>query len=107
MGKSAVSWSWFRGQAVRANAKLRGAFWWSFYEADAGFGRFVLAALLYTTSQPPSDFEKMPFSKQLELLRLVLDRESFLLVLDGFERELNAYARLDAARLDDDADDNI
>ncbi|MCP4965855.1 MAG: hypothetical protein GY926_11515, partial [bacterium] len=49
--------------------------------------------------------ELKPGEREDELLR-VLDAEPFLLVLDGLERVLIAYARLDAARMvDDDLDD--
>jgi hypothetical protein len=106
MGKSAATWAWFRNQ-IRNNKEqqLQGSFWWSFYEANAGFDHFVLCALLYTTGRAPSALKRLSYAKRLELLRLTLSQEAFLLVLDGFERELNAYARLDATRLDDDPDE--
>jgi hypothetical protein len=105
MGKSAATWTWFRRQASSKSPQLGGSFWWSFYEANAGFDNFVIAALLYTTGRAQSTLKKLSYAKRLELLRLTLDREPFLLVLDGFERELNAYARLDATRINDDSDE--
>jgi Domain of unknown function (DUF4062) len=102
MGKSAVTWSWFRNQADSATSVFQGSFWWSFYEASAGFDNFVLNALAYTTGRTSAYLNKLSYAKRLDLLRLTLDADSFLIVLDGFERELNAYARFDVTRINDD-----
>jgi len=109
MGKSALTWKWFNDIAplemVRAFDKtplLAGRMWWSFYESDASFENLVIRALAYVTRQSREEVQRIsPPEREMQLLA-ALDREPFLLVLDGLERILIAYARMDAARLADD-----
>jgi hypothetical protein len=117
MGKSALAWAWLQrdvlglplpGQAhdlpevaaaCRAPdcARPEGLFWWSFYERQAGFATFLGAALTYAGGgsmdprEIPSDYDKVG-----ALVNLLRERR-LLLVLDGFERELRAYASISAA----------
>ena len=71
--------------------------WWSFYEGESSFSNFLDEALIYfssrkvTPTSSPSTYEKV---RQLVNL---LQQQRALLVLDGFERQLRAYASLDAA----------
>ncbi len=81
---------------------LAGRLWWSFYESDASFENFVSRALAYVSRQSREDIQRLPPPEREERLLSLLDREPFLLVLDGLERILVAYARMDAARLADD-----
>ena len=103
MGKSALTWKWFNEIAPQEMKPLAGRMWWSFYESDATFENFVIRALAYVTGRAREDIEKntKPGEREEQLLA-ALDRAPFLLVLDGLERILIAYARLDAARLADD-----
>jgi tetratricopeptide (TPR) repeat protein len=117
MGKSALTWAWvvrdvlglpLPGAAddlpetaaacrVPEAARPEGVLWWSFYEREAGFPAFLDRAILYAgdgTLDPKaiaSDYDKVA-----ALVNLLAHRR-FLVVLDGFERQLRAYARLDAA----------
>jgi hypothetical protein len=77
--------------------------WWSFYESDATFENFVTRTLAYVSGRTREDIEKniKPGEREEQLLA-ALDCEPFLLVLDGLERILIAYARMDASRLADD-----
>lgn len=106
MGKSALTWKWFNEIAPQEMKPLAGRFWWSFYESDAYFENFVIRALGYTTRRSIEEVGKItPLDREQQLLA-VLDREPFLVVLDGLERILIAYARMDAAHLaDDDLDE--
>jgi len=103
MGKSALTWKWFNDITPQEMKPLAGRMWWSFYESDASFENFVIRALAYVSKRSREDIEKntKPGEREEQLL-LILDREPFLLVLDGLERILIAYARMDAARLSDD-----
>jgi tetratricopeptide (TPR) repeat protein len=102
MGKSALTWKWFNDIALQEMKPLAGRMWWSFYESDASFENFVIRALAYVTKQSREEVQKIsPTERELQLLA-ALDREPFLIVLDGLERILLAYARIDAARLADD-----
>lgn len=104
MGKSAATWKWFRSHDEKSDRRLHGSFWWSFYAERAGFDEFTVALLSYLTGQAPISLREVRYPQRLQQLRIALERRPILLVLDGFERELNAYARLDAARLDDGED---
>jgi len=103
MGKSALTWKWFNDIAPNEMKPLAGRMWWSFYESDATFENFIIRALAYVTGRAREDVEKntKPGEREESLLA-TLDREPFLLVLDGLERIQIAYARMDANRLADD-----
>lgn len=109
MGKSALTWKWFNDIAPQEMKSLAGRMWWSFYESDATFENFIIRALAYVTKTSRKEIEKntKPGEREEQLLP-ILDREPFLLVLDGLERILNAYACMDANRLaDDDLDEEV
>jgi tetratricopeptide (TPR) repeat protein len=102
MGKSALTWHWFNKVAPLEMKPLSGQMWWSFYESDATFENFVIRALAYVTKRPREEVQKIPPPEREEQLLAILNREPFLVVLDGLERILIAYARIDAARLSDE-----
>jgi tetratricopeptide (TPR) repeat protein len=102
MGKSALTWKWFNDIAPQEMKPLAGRMWWSFYESDATFENFVTRALAYVTRRPLDDVQQITAPDRESQLLAALDREPFLLVLDGLERILIAYARMDAAHLSDD-----
>lgn len=117
MGKSALTWARLQrdvlglpllgssheppevSEACRVPEATRpeGVLWWSFYEREARFSAFLDEALLYAGSGKvdpaalPSTFDKV------KRLHELLQQRRLLLVLDGFERELHAYASLSAA----------
>ncbi|PYS25759.1 MAG: hypothetical protein DMF72_00660 [Acidobacteria bacterium] len=101
MGKSALTWKWFNDVAPQEMKNLAGRMWWSFYESDATFENFVMRALAYVTKRPLDEVQQIPAPDRETQLLAVLDHEPFLFVLDGLERILIAYARMDASRLDD------
>ena len=102
MGKSALTWKWFNDIAPQEMKPLAGRMWWSFYESDASFENFVIRALAYVTQRPREEVQKIAPSEREAQLLAALDCEPFLLVLDGLERILMAYARMDATHLADD-----
>jgi tetratricopeptide (TPR) repeat protein len=105
-GKSAVTWKWFHERAPWATPDLAGRMWWSFYETDAGFDRFVAAALAYASGRPLASVEGMTAIDRENELLAELDRRPFLLCLDGLERILIAYASAEFAHLaEQDLDD--
>jgi tetratricopeptide (TPR) repeat protein len=102
MGKSALTWHWFNKVAPLEMKRLAGRMWWSFYESDATFENFVIRALAYVTKRSREDVQKIAPPGREEQLLAALNREPYLLMLDGLERILIAYARMDAARLSDE-----
>ena len=105
MGKSALTWKWFNDIAPNELPKLAGRLWWSFYESDAHWENFIIRALAYVSGQSEKTVREMKAPDREDQLWRILDQQPLLLVLDGLERILLAYARMDAAHmLDDDLD---
>jgi hypothetical protein len=102
MGKSALTWKWFNQIAPQEMRPLAGRLWWSFYESDATFENFLNRALCYVSGDSEEAVRALPRpDRESELLRL-LSEKPYLFVLDGLERILIAYNRMDASRLSDD-----
>jgi hypothetical protein len=104
MGKSALTWDWFQTVAEQVwptglRGALEGRLWWSFYESDAHFENFIVRALAYVLGRQEEEVRKSTssLSAQSELLVRELHRRPFLVVLDGLERILAAYAAGDSA----------
>jgi hypothetical protein len=100
-GKSALAWHWFRDAAPRGLRSLVGRVWWSFYPPGVTFDHFVTHALMYVTGRSRAQIEHDAIPDREWRLLEVLRQQPFLIVLDGLERLLMAYARTDAAYLDD------
>jgi tetratricopeptide (TPR) repeat protein len=116
MGKSALTWAWLQRDVmglplpslaesdrsecrVPDTARPEGVLWWSFYEKEASFAAFVREALYYASDGQATS---APLYDELKMLTALLAQRRLLLVLDGFERELRAYAGLNAAYQGDD-----
>jgi tetratricopeptide (TPR) repeat protein len=116
MGKSALAWAWLlrdvlrlplpvelpspwegEGMVVRVDTRPEGVLWWSFYEREARFARFLDEALTYASGGRVNPAAIPSTYDRLKSLISNLQQHHFLLVLDGFERELRAYASLNAA----------
>jgi tetratricopeptide (TPR) repeat protein len=121
MGKSALTWAWLQrdvlglplpgvspndGEDCRVPdaARPEGVLWWSFYEEKAAFTTFVAEALYYA-SGGQADPHLSVFD-QLKALTSFLAQRRLLLVLDGWERELRAYAGINAAYQGDESKDD-
>jgi tetratricopeptide (TPR) repeat protein len=101
MGKSALTWKWFNQTAPYEMKPLAGRMWWSFYESDATFENFLNRALCYVSRQNEQEVRALPWQeREAQLLQHLADK-SYLLVLDGLERILIAYNRMDAGYLAD------
>jgi tetratricopeptide (TPR) repeat protein len=90
-GKSALAWHWLLHDVDPAGWPR--VVWWSFYEGDASFEGFLRETLTYLGADPRP---LGPRQQADELLRR-LHRPDVLLILDGFERALRAYAGMNAA----------
>ena len=126
MGKSELSWVWLHwdclskdlngypkrlgANELRVEEKNRpeDALFWSFYERDAHFGAFLDRAARYVGAKHDSSAE-LSDREKLDILLRALEQRRILLILDGFERELRAYAGYRAPYQGDEAggeDDN-
>ena len=104
-GKSMLTWEWTTKHAEEARAghePWAGRFWFSFYEKRAILRDFCLHALHYMTQQPMEDLEKKPMADLRTALLAQLHARPWLLILDGLERVLVAYHRIDAAEVRDE-----
>jgi tetratricopeptide (TPR) repeat protein len=116
MGKSALTWAWLQRDvlglplpgvaeeeragstaSVPEASRPEGVLWWSFYERESTFQKFLDQALTYA-SGGTVDARAIPsIRERMQALYNLLCQRRFLLVLDGVERILRAYARMDAA----------
>jgi tetratricopeptide (TPR) repeat protein len=106
LGKSALTWKWFNDIAPQEMKPLAGRMWWSFYESDATFENFITRTLAYVTKQPLAEIQQLPAPEREKHLLAALGREPYLIVLDGLERILIAYPRMNAAHLQDSQVEN-
>lgn len=101
-GKSMVTWTWMTGRAEHVRADWAGRFWYSFYEGGATMSRFCQEALAYMTGQPAKVLYKEKTQTLIPRLVAELEAKPWLIVLDGIERILVAYHRLDASQIRDE-----
>ena len=119
MGKTALAWTWLhqdvlgmpllgvqdpvevRAEAsqVQSTARPEGVLWWSFYEAGASFDHFTAALFRYLRL---SDAQYTTPRDAMRGLVDTLASYRVLIVMDGFERELRAYANMNAPYQGDD-----
>lgn len=98
-GKSALAWYWQQRLAEAVpESPLQAIIWWDFYQPSTSVAEFLNDALAFFDDQP-----QQYGNSRLQLNRLFehLRRTPALLVLDGAERLLRVYSRMDAAYLDD------
>jgi tetratricopeptide (TPR) repeat protein len=105
MGKSALASKWFNQIAPNEMKPLAGRMWWSFYESDATFENFLNRALCYVSGQSEEEVRLLPWQEREAQLLQYLNDKPYLIALDGLERILIAYNRMDASYLADDAYD--
>jgi len=90
--------------AVFPKRPAEGVLWWSFYEREAQFAAFLMKLGLRRGGSVDPRNIPSSYDKVRSLLSL-LQQKRLLLVLDGFERELRAYAGLHAAYQGDAVDE--
>ncbi|MDO8753104.1 MAG: hypothetical protein Q7J80_04345, partial [Anaerolineales bacterium] len=86
-GKSALTWTWFNSVD---REQWQTAVWWSFYEKESGFESF-LAEILKHLGVEVKESARQQVNDLLEAMR----GTNILIVLDGFERLLRQYGRMD------------
>ena len=106
-GKSMLTWEWTTNPrhalaARPADKPWAGRFWYSFYEGGASMKDFCQSALAYMTGRPLEDFAKKKTADLKDELLAQLHARPWLLILDGLERILVAYHRIDAAEVPDE-----
>ncbi len=108
-GKSMLTWEWTTRHAEQLRTgddAWAGRFWYSFYERGAIMADFCQRALAYMTGQPLNELRKKKTAELREPLLAQLHARPWLLILDGLERVLVAYHRIDAAEMPDEDANN-
>ncbi len=94
MGKTALAWHWLTEDLKGSDEQPRKILWWSFYDSEAGFDRFLRKAIEYF-SDNEIDWNKLASTRdKMEFLYEILSKNRYLLVLDGVERVLRNYYNL-------------
>lgn len=106
-GKSMLTWEWTTNPrhalaARPADKPWAGRFWYSFYERGAIMADFCQRALAYMTGRPLEYFAKKRTAELKDELLAQFHAQPWLLILDGLERILVAYHRIDAAEVPDE-----
>jgi hypothetical protein len=99
MGKTALAWYWLMEDILGSDEQPRKILWWSFYDRESGFGRFLKKAIEYF-SDDEVDWDSLESTRdQMEFLYKILCDNRFLLVLDqkGFCVLITIWARLTRA----------
>jgi tetratricopeptide (TPR) repeat protein len=103
MGKSALAWYWLMEDILKRESQPEGVIWWSFYDKEASFESFLNHVIEYA-SRGEIDAEKIESTRdKIDFLYKMLYNDHFLLVLDGVERVLGAYADLGSPYRGDEA----
>ena len=104
MGKSALAWYWLTENVItlkRENSP-KGIIWWSFYDKEAGFESFLNHSIEYA-SEGKVDARKIESTRdKMDELYSLLSEKKVILVLDGVERLLRAYAGMGSPYQGDD-----
>lgn len=91
-GKTSVAWEWLRRISNSPQASFSGIIWWSFYEADASYERFLAHCLAYLEKRPLAEVSRMSRRAREEAIRKFCVVHKILVIFDGLERELVAYS---------------
>ncbi|MEW6103252.1 MAG: hypothetical protein AB1630_05475 [bacterium] len=95
MGKSALCWYWLQEDIRGSEEQPKKVMWWSFYDKESRFERFLLKAIEYFSDEEIDWRElKSPRDQMDRLYNEILYQNRFLLILDGVERVLRGYAGL-------------
>jgi hypothetical protein len=102
MGKTALSWYWMQEDVIKGGLATHGIIWWSFYDKEAGFDSFLNHSIEYA-SEGKADARKIESTRdKMDELYSLLSGNQFILVLDGVERLLRAYAGMGSPYQGDD-----
>ncbi len=92
MGKSALTWRWLQEDVIGKGVEFDGIVWWSFYEREATFQAFINEMIGILFPEKEKELLQRSDREKIDLILLEFTRNNFLIVFDGFERTLRAYA---------------
>ena len=94
MGKTALAWYWLTEDIRGSDEQPRKILWWSFYDSEAGFDRFLRKAIEYFSDDEVEWNTLASTRDKMEFLYEILSKNRYLLMLDGVERVLRNYYNL-------------
>lgn len=94
MGKSALSWYWLNDDLLKKGKKFDGVIWWSFYDKESSFERFLENSISYASGGKVNPKEIESTWDKMQVFFDLFRNANFLIVLDGLERLLRAYVGL-------------
>ena len=94
MGKSALSWYWLTEDLLKRGKKFEGVIWWSFYDKESSFERFLENSISYASGGKVNPKEIESTWDKMQVFFDLFRNANFLIVLDGLERLLWAYVGL-------------
>ncbi|MFC3099825.1 DUF4062 domain-containing protein [Altererythrobacter lauratis] len=94
MGKSRMLWHWADRHAPNLGCDWAGIFWYTFDEKGATLKNLLVEALSEITGASQADLEQKRLVELGNQLFRIIDKEPFLLILDGMERLLGQYDTL-------------
>ena len=89
MGKSSLTWYWLK--ECMDSSLIEGILWWSFYEGESSFSKFLNDAIIYSSRKEIDPRDIGSNYEKTRVLVNLLQEHKFLLILDGFERQLGTY----------------
>ena len=105
MGKSSLAWYWLKNDIDHSS--LQGIFWWSFYEGEASFTKFLDDAIIYASGNKTNPADTKSNYEKSRILLSLLQQHRFLFVLDGLERQLGSYYDPKDSRCEEDSEDEM
>jgi len=106
MGKSALTWYWLQEDIIKGGLAPEGIIWWSFYDREASFDSFLRKAIQYASKGEIDAKEMVSTRDGMDSLHTLLRSSRFLVVLDGVERVLRAYAGLGSPYRGDEVEED-
>jgi tetratricopeptide (TPR) repeat protein len=94
MGKSALSWYWLNEDLLKKGKKFDGVIWWSFYDKESSFERFLENSISYASGGKVNPKEIESTWDKMQVFFDLFRNANFFIVLDGLERLLRAYVGL-------------
>jgi len=107
MGKTSLAWHWLTEDIKGSDEQPRKIFWWSFYDSEAGFDRFLRKAIEYFIDDE-IDWNTLTSTRdKMEFLNKILSQNRYLLVIDGVERVLRNYYNLGSPYQGDEIKEDV
>ncbi len=94
MGKSALTWYWLQEDIIKKGLAPEGIIWWSFYDEESSFEKFLFSTIKYASGGKINPSTIKSVREKIDTLYNLLYQKRYLIVLDGLERLLRAYAGL-------------